>query len=429
MKIKGYKMGVTTICGINWGDEGKGRMVDYFAENADFVIRFQGGNNAGHTVCNNFGKFALHLLPSGIFNKKAMNIIGNGAVVNPEALMHEILETEKAIGKIDNFMISERAHIIFPFHILLDEYEEERLGANKFGSTKKGIAPVYSDKYMKTGILAGDLLNKDYLSKRLKNNLELKNQIIEKIYLKPKVDVEEMIEWGYKYGRELKDYITDTIPVLRDAVKNDKKILLEGQLGALRDIDFGIYPYTTSSSPIPGYASAGSSIPPYEIKRIVGVMKSYSTCVGEGPFVTEIFSEKANSIRTKGKEFGASTGRPRRIGWFDAVSSKYGCLITGTTEVAITLLDVLSGEEELPICVRYKIGDVSTENFPTTEKLYASKPEYITMPGWKEDITGIRNFLDLPKAAQNYIVKIEELINVKIKYISVGPNREQLIKI
>lgn len=421
-------MGVTTICGINWGDEGKGRMVDYLASNADIVIRFQGGNNAGHTVCNDFGKFALHLLPSGIFNKSAMNILGNGAVINPQALIEEKIEIEKIIGTINNFIISDRAHIIFPFHILLDEYEEERLKDNKFGSTKKGIAPVYSDKYLKVGIIASDLLNKDYLSKRIKNNLELKNQIIEKIYKKAPINADEMIEWGYNYGQLLKDNIKDTIPIIRDALKNDKKILLEGQLGALRDIEFGIYPYTTSSSPIPGYASAGSSIPPYEIKRVMGVMKSYSTCVGEGPFVTEIFDNKAEQIRVKGNEFGASTGRPRRIGWFDAVASRYGCLITGATEIAITLLDVLSGEEELKIATKYKIDNIYTADFPTTEKLYKSTPEYISMPGWNEDITGIRNFFDLPKAAQNYINKIEELIGVKIKYISVGPKRDQLMK-
>ena len=421
-------MGVTAVCGINWGDEGKGRMVDYLAKSADFVIRFQGGNNAGHTVMNEFGKFALHLLPSGIFNKNAINIIGNGAVVNPEALSKEIEDIEKVIGTIENLMISERCHIIFPFHVLLDEYEEERLKDRKFGSTKRGIAPVYSDKYLKVGILASDLLNKDYLYKRLKNNLELKNQIIEKIYNKPKVDLDEMVEWGYLYGTKIAKYIKDVIPILHDAIYEDKKILLEGQLGALRDIEFGIYPYTTSSSPIPGYAGAGTSIPPYEIKRVIGIMKAYSTCVGEGPFVTEIFSNIAEEIRKKGNEYGAATGRPRRIGWFDAVASKFGCRITGSTEVAITLLDVLSGLDVINICDKYNINGVITENFPTTRLLYEAKPEYIEMPGWKDNISEIRNFFDLPKNAQKYILKIEELLGVRIKYISVGPVREQLIK-
>lgn len=421
-------MGVTAICGINWGDEGKGRMVDYFASSADFVIRFQGGNNAGHTVMNEFGKFALHLLPSGIFNKKVINIIANGAVVNPEALVKEIEEIERVIGPIENLLISDRCHIIFPFHILLDEYEEERLKERKFGSTKKGIAFVYSDKYLKIGILASDLLNKDYLYKRLKGNLEIKNQIIEKIYGKKQVDLDEMVEWGFSYGQKIKKYITDIIPILNKAVYEDKKILLEGQLGALRDIEFGIYPYTTSSSPIPGYASAGTSIPPYEIKRIIGVMKAYSTCVGEGPFVTEIFSEKAEKIRKKGNEYGAATGRPRRIGWFDAVASRFGCKITGATEIAITLLDVLSGEESINICDRYNINAEIVDKFPTTRLLYEAKPEYIELPGWEEDITGIRNFFDLPKNAQKYVLKIEELIGLRIKYISVGPVRDQLIK-
>ncbi|MCK4795731.1 MAG: adenylosuccinate synthetase, partial [Spirochaetes bacterium] len=283
-------MGVVAICGINWGDEGKGRMVDYLARKADYVIRFQGGNNAGHTVVNNYGKFALHHIPSGIFNKKAINIIGNGAVINPEALINEIEEIESVIGAVNNLLVSERSHVIFPFHILMDVYEEDRLKEKKFGSTKRGISPVYSDKYLKVGILTSDLLNKDYLYKRLKNNLEFKNQIFTKIYNKPPVDLDEMVEWGYLYGKKIQKYIKNTIPILQNAVKQNKKILLEGQLGALRDIEFGIYPYTTSSSPIPGYASAGTSIPPYAIKKIMGIVKAYSTCVGEGPFVTEIFS-------------------------------------------------------------------------------------------------------------------------------------------
>jgi len=421
-------MSVTAICGINWGDEGKGRMVDYFAEFADFVIRFQGGNNAGHTVMNNFGKFALHMLPSGIFNKKAINIIGNGTVVNPEALVKEIDAIEKVIGEINNLFISDRCHIIFPFHILLDTYEEERLKDNKFGSTKSGIAPVYSDKYLKVGIQSEDLLNKDYLYKRLKNNLDYKNEVIKTIYKKPAINIEEMVEWGFSFGKKIGKYITNTNSILRDAVSKNKEILLEGQLGALRDIEFGIYPFTTSSSPIPGYASAGTSIPPYEIKRIIGVMKAYSTCVGEGPFVTELFDSKADSIRKIGNEFGATTGRPRRIGWFDAVASRYGCEVTASTEIALTLLDVLSSENELKICTSYKIGSKSTNDFPTTRTLFDCTPQYISMPGWNKDITGIRKFNDLPVNAQNYILKIEELVNVKIKYISVGPSREQLIE-
>lgn len=420
-------MSVSAVCGVNWGDEGKGRMVDYFATHADMVIRFQGGNNAGHTVVNDYGKFALHLLPSGIFNKLTINIIGNGVVVNPEALCKEVKEIEKVIGPIDNLVISDRAHIVFPFHILLDVYEEERLKDKKFGSTKRGIAPVYSDKYMKVGILASDLLNKDYLYSRLKNNLELKNQIITKIYKKPEIKLDDMVEWGYLYGKKIKKYIKNTIPIVKEAVDKKKKVLLEGQLGALRDIEFGIYPYTTSSSPIPGYAAAGTSIPPVSISRVIGVMKSYSTCVGEGPFVTELFSDIGNQIRTKGKEFGASTGRPRRIGWFDAVASRYGCRILSATELSLTLLDVLSGLKELNICTGYKIHSKSVSAFPTTRELYDAQPQYITVPGWEEDISEIRDFDNLPNNAKKYINKIEELVETKIKYISVGPKRDQLI--
>ncbi len=420
-------MGVKAICGVNWGDEGKGRMVDYLATDADFVIRFQGGNNAGHTVINNYGKHALHHLPSGVFNKNALNIIGNGSVVNPEALVNEIEDITKSIDFQIKLLISERSHVIFPFHVLLDTYEEERLSDKKFGSTKRGIAPVYSDKYMKVGILMSDLLNKDYLYKRLNSNLDLKNQIITKIYNKPSIKIDEMVDWGYSYGQKLKNYIGNSIPILRDALKHDKKILLEGQLGALRDIEFGIYPYTTSSSPIAGYASSGTSIPPSEIKSVLGVMKAYSTCVGEGPFVTELFDDTANKIREKGKEYGASTGRPRRIGWFDAVASKYGCHVSSATEVAITLLDVLSGFNELKICIEYKIENNKIKDFPTTQFLEKAKPEYITMKGWEEDITDIKKFQKLPENAQKYVIQIEELIETKIKYISVGPERDQLI--
>ena len=422
-------MGVTAICGINWGDEGKGRMVDYFAGDADVIIRFQGGNNAGHTVVNEYGKFALHLLPSGIFNKSAMNIIGNGAVVNPEALYNEIKHVEIAIGSISNLMISDRAHVIFPFHILLDVYEEERLKDRKFGSTKSGIAPVYSDKYMKVGISCSDLLQKDYLYQRLKNNLELKNQIIEKIYNRKPIDLDEMVEWGYNYGQKISEFITDTIPYISDCVKKEKRILLEGQLGALRDIEFGIYPFTTSSSPLPGYAGAGSSIPPRMIDRVVGVMKSYSTCVGEGPFVTELMCETGDSIRKKGNEFRASTGRPRRIGWFDAVASEYGCRISSATEIAITLLDVLSGQNELKICTAYEVDGKKTIHFPTTRVLSECKPVYETMQGWEDDISGVRTFDDLPINARKYVLRIQELIKVKISYISVGPGRDMLIKV
>ncbi len=420
-------MSVLAVCGVNWGDEGKGRMVDYFACESDFVVRFQGGNNAGHTVVNEFGKFALHMIPSGVFNKKAINIVGNGTVINPEALLNEIKDVEKTIGEIKNLYISNRAHIIFPFHILLDEYEEERLRDAKFGSTKRGIAPVYSDKYLKIGILSSDLLDKDYLKKRLAGSIVEKNEIFKSFYKKPEINLDEMVEWGYSFGEKIKKYIVDPLPMLNKAIKENKSILLEGQLGALRDIEFGIYPFTTSSSPIAGYAGAGSGIPPREIKDVLGVMKAYSSCVGEGPFVTEIFDKQAESIREKGNEYGASTGRPRRIGHFDAVASRYGAMVSSSTEIAITLLDVLSGEKELKICTEYEVDGKRTKDFPITRELVKAKPIYITMDGWSDDITGVRDFNKLPEAAKKYILKIEELIETKIKYVSVGPNREQLI--
>lgn len=420
-------MSVTAVCGVNWGDEGKGRMIDYLAAKSDIVIRFQGGNNAGHTVINDHGNFKLHLIPSGIFYKNVTNILGNGVVLNPEAFVEELAQVEEQIGTVENIMISNRSHVVFPFHVSLDCYEEERLKDKKFGSTRRGIAPVYSDKNLKIGIQAGDLLDKDYLYKRVKNNLDLKNQTITKIYGKDPFDVDEMVEWGYSNGQKIKHFIKDCIPFLNRAVKDNKTILLEGQLGAMRDLEFGIYPYTSSSSPIPGYASAGTSIPPAAITDVLGIVKAYSTCVGEGPFVTELFDENGDRIRTKGKEFGAATGRPRRIGWFDAVASKYGCIVTGATAISLTLLDVLTGEDEIKICTGYRYGDELIKDFPMTKKLYDSKPEYITMKGWSEDVSKVKKYDDLPENAKKYISKIEELIEVPIKYISVGPHRDELI--
>ena len=422
-------MAVRAITGVNWGDEGKGRMVDYFAQNADMVIRYQGGNNAGHTVINNYGKFALHHIPSGIFNKNAKNIIAHGSVVNLEALCHEVTEIENALGSVelDNLFISEKCHIIFPYHILLDQYEEERLKDKKFGSTKRGIAPVYSDKYLKIGIHMSSIFNKDYLINRIKHVLEVKNQVFEHIYKKPHIQADEMMDWVLHWGEKVKDKITNTITMVQDAVKNDNDVLLEGQLGALRDIEAGIYPYTTSSSPLPGYASVGACIPPKYIANIIGVMKSYSTCVGEGPFVTELFDDTAEYIRKKGKEFGASTGRPRRIGWLDLVASRYGCLCSGVDEITLTMLDVLNDIEKIKVCTAYSVNKSQTTDFPDMPLLNEAKPVYETLEGWENDISGMRNYNELPDNVKIYIDYIESYLKIPIKYISVGPEREQLI--
>lgn len=421
-------MSVTAVVGTQWGDEGKGRIVDYLAQEADMVIRFQGGNNAGHTVINNFGKFALHLLPCGIFNSKTVNIIGTGVVVNPEALWQEILMVKAAGVTVGyNLLISDRAHVVMPYHILLDKLEEESLGKKKLGTTLRGIAPVYADKVTRVGLQMADLLDKQYLTERIHTILDKKNRIIKLVYGGEAVSDLDMINYAYDYGQKLKQYICDIMPVVQNALKENKKIILEGQLGVMRDLDWGIYPFTTSSNPLPGFASVGAGIPPNRINDILGVVKAYSSSVGGGPFATELKDKTGDLIRERGKEYGAATGRPRRVGWFDAVATRYGVQLTGANRLVISLLDVLDVFEKIKICVAYKINGKEINTIPVTRMLNLAEPVYEEVEGWKTPISEIRVFKDLPKPARNYIKRLEALLVTPIEMISVGPKRDQII--
>ncbi|HCC07750.1 MAG TPA: adenylosuccinate synthase [Clostridiales bacterium] len=418
---------VMAVVGLNWGDEGKGRMIDYFAGDVDCVVRYQGGNNAGHTVKNEYGKFAFHNIPSGICYKNVVNIIAAGSVINPQSFIEEVEELKSKGLDTSNIFVSDRAIVILPQHILRDELEEVRLVNKKYGSTKSGIAPVYGDKFLKKAIQVGELLDIEYLKEHLKDVLEHNDLIIEKIYGKDKTDFDKVFNWLKEYGEKMRPYIKDVAPIIFKMQKENKRIMVEAQLGALRDITHGIYPYTTSSSTLAGYACASVPIKPSELKDIVGITKAYSTCVGEGPFVTEDFSEWATEVRIKANEFGATTGRPRRIGHFDIIATKYGCELQGATQVTITCLDVLSGYDELKICVGYEVNGETIKDFPMIAKLNKAKPIYQCVGGWMEDISMVRNFEDLPKNAQEYVNTIERLLEVQVKYISVGPNREELI--
>lgn len=419
---------ITVLVGINWGDEGKGRMVDYFAQDVDYVVRFQGGNNAGHTVVNEFGTFKLHLIPSGIFNPKVINVLGTGTVIELEAFCNEVEELEKAGIDCSNMRISERATITFPFHRLEDELEEERLGAGAYGSTKKGIAYAYGERYQKKSIQLGELFYPDVLKERVTDLVEWKNLLIKGLYKSEKrITVEETMQWLNKYGEKVKKYICNVTELLGDAAKSGKKIMFEAQLGSLRDINYGIYPFTTSSCTLAAFAPIGGGLLTKKIDKVIGVMKSFSTCVGAGPFVTRMNDEDAHNLREIAFEYGAATGRPRTIGHFDAVASKYGADLQGADEIALTKLDSLSGSKTLKICNAYNIDGKSTTTFPLNPLLDKAMPEYIELPGWDEDITKCRKFSELPLNAQNYINKIEELMGYSIKYISVGPERESLI--
>lgn len=423
-------MSVTAIVGANWGDEGKGKITDYLAGQSDIVVRFQGGNNAGHTVINDFGKFALHLIPSGIFYANVVNLLGPGVAVNIPAFLKELQELiDREVPK-PNVLISDRAQIVLPYHIKLDEYEEERLKDKKFGSTKSGIAPFYSDKYLKIGVQISDLYDEKRLRARLENSLTKKNILCKHLYNKPEWSANDILPGLLEDASRIKPYLCDSNSVLQKALAENKNILVEGQLGALRDPDHGIYPYPTSSSPLAGFASVGAGVPPYTIKRIIAVAKAYSSCVGTGPFVTELSGEEANELRERGGsdgEYGATTGRPRRMGWFDAVATKYGCLVQGATEVALSLLDVLGYLKEIPVCVAYEIDGEKTENFPVPLKLDKSKPVYEKLPGWECDISKMRKYNELPENAKRYVEYIEKSINAPIKLISVGPEREAII--
>mgnify|MGYP002615757136 FL=1 len=417
------------VVGINWGDEGKGRMVDLIAKDYDIVIRYQGGNNAGHTIVNEYGKFALHLIPSGIFSEGVVNVLGNGVVIDLEDLCREI-DNLRAHGiriTPENLKISERATIVFPFHRALDGLEEARLKDRKYGSTLRGIAPVYSDKYQKKTVMLGELLYPEHLKAHLATILEWKNLIIHNVYGAEPYKLEDMLAWCEEFGGKLRPFLCDVPKYLYEAEKAGKNIMFEAQLGALRDIDFGIYPYTSSSSSIAGYACVGAGMPGSHVDRTVGIVKAYSTCVGEGPFTAEWFGEKAENLREKGGEYGASTGRPRRVGPIDLVATRYGCRIQGATEVALTKLDVLSGIKEVPLCVQYELNGALTDDFPFPAILPEAKPVFRTMPGWSCDISGVRRYEDLPKEARDYVETVEKAIGCHISYVSVGAEREAII--
>ena len=417
------------IVGINWGDEGKGRMVDYLTNHFDVVVRYQGGGNAGHTVVNDRGTFALHLLPSGIFREGVVNILGNGVALDCENLLAE-MNTLRAAGVSitpENLKISDRASLLLPWHRELDGLEEARLADKKYGSTKQGIAPFYSDKYQKKTVMAGELLHPQHLKEHLADLLEWKNLTLQKVYGAKCYTLDELLAWVDKYCEAVKPYITNTTAFLRDAQKAGKSILFEAQLGALRDLDYGIYPYTTSSNAVAAYAPVGSGLPTAKLDEVVGVVKAYSSCVGEGPFVCEWFGEDAQKLRDAGAEYGAKTGRPRRVGPIDIVATRYGVQCQGATDIALTKLDVLSYMEEIPICARYELNGQETDEFPFPAVLPDAKPVMTAMPGWKCDISGVRTWADLPQEARDYVEYVEKAIGCHITYVSVGPERDSII--
>ena len=422
-------MGNCAIVGINWGDEGKGRMVDLLTQDYDVVVRYQGGGNAGHTVINEYGKFALHLLPSGIFRKGVVNILGNGVALDPENLWKEIQQVTSQGVSItpENLKISDRASLLLPWHRLLDGLEEARLADKKFGSTKQGIAPFYSDKYQKKTVLAGELLYNPNLRQHLAELLEWKNLTITGVYGAEPVTMAELEAWLNDYCEKIKPFICDTGAFLRDAQKQGKKILFEAQLGALRDLDYGIFPYTTSSNAIAAYAPVGSGLPSAKLDEVIGVVKAYSTCVGEGPFVCEMFGQEAEALRSAGFEYGAKAGRPRRVGPVDVVATRYGVQAQGATNIALTKLDVLSYMDRIPVCEAYELDGERTEEFPFPSRLNDAKPVITYMEGWKQDISGIRKWEDLPEAARKYVEYLEAQIGCRIGFVSVGPERDSII--
>ena len=428
-KKDGEKM-VKAVVGANWGDEATATITDMMAENADIIVRFQGGANAGHTIVNEYGKFALHTLPSGVFYGHTTSVIGNGVALNIPVLFQEMRSiTDKGVPA-PKLLVSDRAQIVMPYHILFDQYEEERLAGKSFGSTKSGIAPFYSDKYAKIGIQVSDLFDEKQLMEKLQKVCEIKNVTLEHLYHKPLLKPEELLETLREYRQMVEPYVCDVSLYLHKALKEGKTVLLEGQLGTLKDTDHGIYPMVTSSSTLAAYGAIGAGIPPYEIKQIVTVCKAYSSAVGAGVFVSEIFGEEADELRRRGGdggEYGATTGRPRRMGWFDCVASKYGCRLQGTTDVAFTVLDVLGYLDEIPVCVGYEIGGEVTTDFPVTCKLEKAKPVLKTLPGWKSDIRGIKRYEDLPENCRNYIEFIEAQIEYPITMVSNGPGREDII--
>ena len=421
---------VKAVVGANWGDEGKGKITDMLAKEADIIVRFQGGANAGHTIVNNYGKFALHTLPSGCFYGHTTSIIGNGVALNIPVLFKEIQDIVAKGVPMPKILVSDRAQMVMPYHVLFDQYEEERLGGKSFGSTKSGIAPFYSDKYAKIGFQVSELFDEELLKEKVVRVCETKNVTLEHLYHKPLLDPDELLETLHQYKEMVEPYVCDVSTYLWNAIKEGKEILLEGQLGTLKDPDHGIYPMVTSSSTLAAYGAIGAGIPPYEIKKIITVCKAYSSAVGAGAFVSEIFGDEADELRRRGGdggEFGATTGRPRRMGWFDCVASKYGCRLQGATDVAFTVLDVLGYLDEIPVCVGYEIDGEVTTDFPTTAKLEKAKPVLKTLPGWKCDIRGIKKYEDLPENCRKYVEFIEEQIGFPITMVSNGPGREDII--
>ena len=421
---------VRAIVGANWGDEGKGKITDMLAKESDIIIRFQGGSNAGHTIINDYGKFALHLLPSGVFYQHTTSIIGNGVALNIPYLIKEIQSiVDRGVPK-PHILVSDRAQILMPYHVLFDTYEEARLAGKSFGSTKSGIAPFYSDKYAKIGFQVSELFDDDLLKEKAERVCEIKNVLLEHLYHKHLLDPKELYDELVTYREMIRPYVCDVSAYLHNAIKEGKKILLEGQLGSLKDPDHGIYPMVTSSSTLAAYGAIGAGIPPYEIKDITTVVKAYSSAVGAGAFVSEIFGDEAEELRNRGGdggEYGATTGRPRRVGWFDAVATRYGCRIQGATEVAFTVLDVLGYLDEIPVCIGYEIDGEVTRDFPTTAKLEKAKPVFTKLPGWKTDIRGIKNYADLPENCRKYIEFVEKEIEVPITMVSNGPGRDDII--
>ena len=417
------------IVGINWGDEGKGRMVDYLTNHFDVVVRYQGGGNAGHTVVNDRGTFALHLLPSGIFREGVVNILGNGVALDCENLLAEMNPLRAAGVSItpENLKISDRASLLLPWHRELDGLEEARLADKKYGSTKQGIAPFYSDKYQKKTVMAGELLHPQHLKEHLADLLEWKNLTLQKVYGTKGYTLDELLAWVDKYCEAVKPYITNTTAFLRDAQKAGKSILFEAQLGALRDLDYGIYPYTTSSNSVAAYAPVGSGLPTAKLDEVVGVVKAYSSCVGEGPFVCEMFGEEGQKLRDAGAEYGAKTGRPRRVGPIDLVATRYGVEVQGATNIALTKLDILSYMDKIPVCAHYELDGQQTDEFPFPVCLQDAKPVIEYVDGWKCDISKVRSWDELPENARNYVEYVERAIGCHIGYVSVGAERDSLI--
>lgn len=421
---------VKAVVGANWGDEGKGKITDMLGEKSDIIVRFQGGSNAGHTIINEYGKFALHLLPSGVFYQHTTCIIGNGVALNIPYLQKEIDSIVSQGVPKPNILVSDRAQILMPYHIDFDAYEEERLGGKAFGSTKSGIAPFYSDKYAKIGFQVSELFDEDTLKEKVARVVEQKNIMLEHMYHKPLINPDELLETLHEYRDIVEPYVCDTALFLNNAIKEGKTVLLEGQLGTLKDPDFGIYPMVTSSSTLAAYGAIGAGIPPYEIKDIITVVKAYSSAVGAGEFVSEIFGDEADELRRRGGdggEFGATTGRPRRMGWFDCVASRYGVRMQGATEVALTVLDVLGYLDEIPVCVGYEIDGEVVKDFPVTAKLKKAKSVYEVLPGWKEEIRGIKEYDKLPENCRKYIEFIEKELGVPVTMVSNGPGRHEII--